>query len=238
MMEKSLNNTLFEIAYPEILENIKKAESESPHGNKARLLAATKTVPVETINEAIDKGLDLIGENKVQELKSKYPYLDKRAQIHFIGNLQTNKVKDVVPMVSMIHSVSSEKLAIEISKQCQKLGKDMDVLLQINIGNEDSKSGFCVDEIFSVCEKISKLPHVFIKGLMAIPPICENEQENSKYFCKMRQLFIDISTKKMDNVSMVYLSMGMSGDYAEAIRCGANIVRIGSSLFGKRNYNK
>ena len=190
------------------------------------------------INEAIDKGLDLIGENKVQELKEKFPLLDKRAEIHFIGNLQTNKVKDVVPMVSMIHSVSSEKLACEISKQCQKLDKDMDVLLQINIGNEDSKSGFSEEEIFSACEKISKLPRLFVKGLMAIPPICENETENSKYFCKMRQLFIDIGAKKMDNVSMVYLSMGMSGDYEEAIRCGANIVRIGSSLFGKRNYNK
>jgi pyridoxal phosphate enzyme (YggS family) len=238
MTEKSLSNTIFDTAYPEILNNIKKAEAESPCGNKARLLAATKTVPVEVINEAISKGLDLIGENKVQELKEKYPNLDKSAEIHFIGNLQTNKVKDVIPMVSMIHSVSSEKLAAEISKQCQKFDKDMDVLLQINIGNEDSKSGFSADEIFTACENISKLPRVFIKGLMAIPPICENEQENSKYFCKMRQLFIDIEAKKMDNVSMVYLSMGMSGDYMEAIRCGANIVRIGSSLFGERNYNK
>lgn len=238
MMEKSLSDTLFDKAYPEILENIKLAEKSSPYGNKARLLAATKTVPVTVINEAIAKGLDLIGENKVQELKEKFPHLDKRAEIHFIGNLQTNKVKDVVPMVSMIHSVSSEKLALEISKQCQKLDKDMDVLLQINIGNEDSKSGFEAEEIFSVCEKISKLPRLFVKGLMAIPPVCENEAENSKYFCKMRQLFIDIEAKKMDNVSMVYLSMGMSGDYMEAVRCGANIVRIGSSLFGARNYNK
>ena len=238
MMEKSLSNTLFDTAYPEILNNIKKAEAESPYGNKARLLAATKTVPVEVINEAIEKRLDLIGENKVQELKEKYPKLNKKVEIHFIGNLQTNKVKDLVPMVSMIHSVTSEKLAAEISKQCQRYDKDMDILLQINIGNEDTKSGFSVDEIFTACENISKMPRLFIKGLMAIPPICENERENSKYFCKMRQLFIDIEHKKMDNVSMVYLSQGMSGDYMEAIRCGANIVRIGSSLFGKRNYNK
>ena len=238
MMEKSLNDTLFDRAYPQILENIKTAENNSPYGNKARLLAATKTVPVEVINEAIEKGLRLIGENKVQELKEKFPYLDKRAEIHFIGNLQTNKVKDVVPMVSMIHSVSSEKLALEISKQCQKLDKDMDILLQVNIGNEDSKSGFDIEEILPACEKISKLPRLKVKGLMAIPPICENESENSKYFCKMRQLFIDIEAKKMDNVNMVYLSMGMSGDYMEAVRCGANIVRIGSSLFGARNYNK
>jgi pyridoxal phosphate enzyme (YggS family) len=238
MTEKSLSSTRFETAYPEILSNIRKAQEESPFGNKARLLAATKTVPVEVINEAISMGLDLIGENKVQELKEKYPYLDKSAEIHFIGHLQTNKVKDVVPMVSMIHSVSSEKLAGEISKQCQKIGKNMDVLLEVNIGNEEAKSGFSPEEVIAACQKISKLPSLSVKGLMAIPPICENEEENSKYFCKMRQLFIDIEAEKMDNVNMVYLSMGMSGDYREAVRCGANIVRIGSLLFGERNYNK
>ena len=235
-MEKSSNSGFAE-RYSQILANIKAAQSESPFGNKARLLAATKTVPVEVINSAIDQGLDLIGENKVQELKEKYPHLNKKAEIHFIGHLQTNKVKDVVPMVSMIHSVSSEKLATEISKCCQRLGKNMDILLEVNIGNEESKSGFSPDEVVSACEKIAALPAVSVKGLMAIPPICENEAENSKYFCKMRQLFIDIEAKKMDNVSMVYLSMGMSGDYQEAIRCGANVVRIGSLLFGESNYN-
>ncbi len=238
MTEKLLSNEQmqsFDENYTLIKEKIKKAEK---NGNKARLLGATKTVPVEFINYAISKGLDLIGENKVQELKEKYPYLDKSVEIHFIGHLQTNKVKDVLPMVSMIHSVSSEKLAAEIDKQSAKLGKITDVLLEVNIGNEESKSGFTPEEISEKCQKISKLPNICIKGLMAIPPICEKGEENLKYFRKMRQLFIDIEAKNIDNINMVYLSMGMSGDYAEAVECGANIVRIGSSLFGKRNYSK
>ena len=228
----------FRSVYPTVLERIKEAaELSGRSAEDIRLLAATKTVPVEAINAAIDEGLRLIGENRVQELKEKYPFLDRRAEVHFIGNLQTNKVKDVVPMVSMIHSVSSLRLAAEISKQCVKFGKEMKVLLEINIGGEESKGGFAPEEAEAAAREIAALPNISVSGLMAIPPICTVGEENIKYFCKMRQLFIDIGAKNIDNVNMVYLSMGMSDDYTEAIRCGANTVRIGSLLFGKRNYN-
>ena len=228
----------FHSVYPTVLERIKEAaELSGRSAEDIRLLAATKTVPVEAINAAIDEGLRLIGENRVQELKEKYPFLDRRAEVHFIGNLQTNKVKDVVPMVSMIHSVSSLRLAAEISKQCVKFGKEMKVLLEINIGGEESKGGFAPEEAEAAAREIAALPNISVSGLMAIPPICTVGEENIKYFCKMRQLFIDIGAKNIDNVNMVYLSMGMSDDYTEAIRCGANTVRIGSLLFGKRNYN-
>lgn len=238
MTEKSLSNAErcaifdenFSFIQKEIKDALKKAGRKE---NDCRLLAATKTVPVEVINHAIEKGLDLIGENKVQELKEKFPFLNPRAEVHFIGHLQTNKVKDVVPMVSMIHSVSSLHLAEEIDKQCRKQGKVMDVLLEINIGNEESKSGFSAEEVLTVLPQIAALSNVRVRGLMAIPPA---EGDVRKYFCKMFQLFLDIEAKKVDNISMVNLSMGMSQDYPDAIACGANIVRIGSSLFGQRNY--
>lgn len=229
----------FDLSFREVKENIASAaKGVGKSEDEIVLLAATKTVPVEVINHAIKSGLQVIGENRVQELKEKYPDLDKSAQIHFIGHLQTNKVKDVVPMVSMIHSVSSLKLAKEISKQCEKFGKQMDVLIEINIGNEESKSGFSLEEAEKEIENISFLSGLSVKGLMAIPPASAEKTKNIEFFNKMYQLFIDIRAKKMDNVSMEYLSMGMSQDYADAIKCGANIVRIGTTLFGNRIYKK
>lgn len=236
-MTENLSTKVFDDNFKEITDNIAAAALKVGKSvDDIILLAATKTVTPEMINYAISKGINYIGENRVQEFLSKDDSLDKKAHRHFIGHLQTNKVKDIVDRVEMIQSVHSEKLALEINKKCESLNKCMDILLEINIGNEESKSGFSYDEAVLAVQKISNLKFVKIKGLMAIPPICENKSEINEYFSKMNKLFIDIKAKKMDNVDMVYLSMGMSDDYVEAILSGANIVRIGSALFGKRIY--
>lgn len=220
---------------------LKKLDNALCAANKTRddviLLAATKTVDVDTINYAISKGIDYIGENKVQELLSKNDDVIG-AHRHFIGHLQTNKVKDIINRVELIHSVHSLKLAKEISKQAIKVNKTMNILLEVNIGNEESKSGFLKDEVLEATKEISKLPNIFIKGLMAIPPICENPEDNRKYFKEMYKLYIDIGSKKIDNSSMEILSMGMSDDFDVAVSEGANLVRLGTALFGKRIYNK
>ncbi len=200
------------------------------------LLAATKTVPVEVINHAIARGIDYIGENRVQEFLSKEGALSDRAHRHFIGHLQTNKVKDIVGRVEMIESVHSEKLANVIGKQSCERGIVTDILLEVNIGNEESKSGFTVEELPNAIMRIAKISGVRVKGLMAIPPICEKKSEILPFFNQMNKLFIDIRDKKIDNVIMEYLSMGMSGDFYEAILSGSNIVRLGTALFGQRNY--
>ena len=234
-MEKS-SIEIFDENFKIITQNIARAAQKS--GRKPQditVLAATKTVDISVINHAIESGIEFIGENRVQEFSSKYEhYLPVHK--HFIGHLQTNKVKDIINRVELIHSVDSYHLAEEISRQAQKNNKEIDILLEINIGNEQSKSGFCCDEAVSAAEKISKLGGVKIKGLMAIPPVCENSSQNRPYFEKMKKLFIDIEAKKIDNSSMDVLSMGMSDDYEVAIEEGANMVRIGTALFGRRNY--
>lgn len=235
-MEKS-SVSIFDENYKIITENILKATVKS--GRKegdVTLLAATKTVDAETINHAIKSGITHIGENKVQEFLSKEDSLIP-VHKHFIGHLQTNKVRDIVNRVELIHSVSSIKLAKEISKRCEMLGIKRDVLLEINIAAEASKSGFSPDEVSERLSEIAELKGIFVKGLMAIPPICVSPDENRQYFEKMNKLFVDIGAKKRDNSSMEILSMGMSDDYEVAIECGANLVRLGTALFGKRNYN-
>ena len=218
---------------------LEKLDNALLKANKTRddviLLAATKTVDVDTINYAISKGINYIGENRVQELLSKDDDV-VGAHRHFIGHLQTNKVKDIINRVELIQSVHSLKLAKEISKQAVKNNRNMDILLEVNIGNEESKSGFLRDEVLNAVVEISKLPNIFIKGLMAIPPICENSEDNRKYFKEMYKLFIDIGAKKIDNINMNTLSMGMSGDYVNAILEGANLARVGSAIFGARIY--
>ncbi len=235
-MEKS-SIDVFDENFKIITQNIARAAERS--GRKPQditLLAATKTVDISVINHAIESGIKYIGENRVQEFLSKFDgYLPVHK--HFIGHLQTNKVKDIINRVELIHSVDSYRLAEEISRQAQKNEKHMDILLEINIGNEQSKSGFAYDEALTAAEKISKLGGIKIRGLMAIPPICENSSQNRPYFSKMRKLFIDIGAEKIDNSSMDILSMGMSDDYEVAIEEGANTVRIGTALFGRRNYN-
>ena len=235
-MEKSSNN-IFDENYDTILKNISCAAKKSGREYEdIILLAATKTVDVEVINHAIESGIKYIGENRVQEFLSKYEdYLPVNR--HFIGHLQTNKVKDIIDKVSLIHSVDSYRLAEEISKQAVKRGITVDVLLEINIGDEQSKSGFTYDEAIDAVVRICKLEGIKVKGLMAIPPICNEPQQNRPYFAKMKKLFIDIASQKIDNSSMDIWSMGMSDDYEVAIEEGATMVRLGTALFGRRNYN-
>lgn len=199
------------------------------------LLAATKTVAPEIINEAINLGITHIGENRVQEFLSKNDAITKNVTRHFIGHLQTNKVKDIVGKVSMIESVHSLKLAREIGKCSEKLGTITDVLIEINIGGEESKSGFSPDEIYAAIDEMSAISGIRIRGLMCIPPICEKSEQVREYFNAMSKLFVDIGLKKRDNVTMEFLSMGMSSDFEDAIECGSNLVRVGTALFGKRN---
>ena len=235
-MEKS-SIDIFDENYKDIVERIAQAAKKS--GRSAQditLLAATKTVDIDTINHAIKAGINYIGENRVQEFLSKYENYAPVNQ-HFIGRLQTNKVKDIIDKVSLIHSVDSYRLAKEISKQAVKRNVVANVLLEINIGNEESKTGFSCEEALEAVKEIASLDAINIKGLMAIPPICEDAQENRQYFKKMNKLFIDIGAKKIDNSSMEILSMGMSDDYEVAIEEGATMVRLGTALFGRRNYN-
>ncbi len=223
----------------EISENIRRISFEIEEA-KAKyrksdehidIMAVTKTVEPERVNEAIECGLSLLGENRVQEYISKKDFYDKSADVHFIGSLQTNKVKYIIDSVSLIQSVDSLKLANEIDRQAKKHNLVMNILLEVNIGEEITKGGFAPQALDENIFEISKLENVRICGLMTIPPPnCE------KFLYKMQKLFIDKKAKKYDNVTMDILSMGMSGDYVEAVKYGSNIVRLGTAIFGKRNY--
>lgn len=236
MMEK-LSAEEFDLNYEGVLKRLKGAAEKSGRDiSEITLLAATKTVDADTINYAIEKGITHIGENRVQELISKHSLL-KPAHSHFIGHLQTNKVKDIIDKVEMIESVDSLRLANEISKQAQKRGIIMDVLLEINIGGEESKSGFAPEDAEKAVREVAKLDGIRVKGLMTIPPAIDLPEESRKYFRDMYKLFIDIRDKNIDNSSMSVLSMGMSNDFDIAVEEGANLVRVGTSLFGRRIYN-
>ena len=230
-----------DVKYNYELINERIAEAAQKVGKRREditLLAATKTVDTDVINHAISLGLDHIGENKVQELVSKYDnYNLENCSLQFIGHLQTNKVKQIVDKVDLIQSVDSIKLAKEIAKQSQKINKTTDVLVEVNIGREENKSGVYPENLEELLCQIAEIGGISVKGLMTIPPICEENHKILKYFNNMRNIFIDISQKKLDNISMTILSMGMSADYYEAILQGANMVRVGSALFGARNYN-
>ena len=207
--------------------------------SEVQVMAVTKTVDPVLVNAAIGAGITLLGENKAQELCAKYDsYHKDGVQIHFIGHLQTNKVRQIVDKVSMVESVDSVKLAREIDRHCAAIGKVMDVLLEVNIGREENKTGIFPELLPALLEEAGKLEHIRVWGLMTIPPVCETEEEVLQYFSQMRQLFIDIKQKKYDNISMEILSMGMSADYLAAVRCGSNIVRIGTAMFGQRNYKR
>lgn len=214
------------------------AEKSGRNPADITLLAATKTIDAEVINHAIQNGIEVIGENRVQEFLSKEDLLNPSAARHFIGHLQSNKAKDIVGRVKLIHSVHSVKLAGVISELSLKKGIVSKVLLEVNIGGEESKSGFAPDEVTAALTEISKMPGILVRGLMTIPPICDNCAKNRRYFQEMYKLFLDIGRKKIDNSSMEFLSMGMSDDFETAIEEGANLVRIGTALFGKRNYIK
>ena len=201
------------------------------------LCAATKMNDASRVREAIAAGITCCGENRVQELTQK---LSENAYegsaLHFIGHLQTNKVKAVVGKVSLIQSVDSLRLLEAISKEAVKQGIVQDILLEINIGEEASKTGFGLGDILPLLENLAQYPAVRVRGLMAIPPICQNKGDNDKFFDEIRKLSVDIKAKKYDNVFMEILSMGMSGDYVEAIAHGSTMIRVGTAIFGARNY--
>lgn len=202
-----------------------------------KLLAVTKTVDAERINAAIRQGVNQIGENRVQEFLSKKEHLNlQNVEAHLIGHLQTNKVRQIVGHVQMIQSVDSLRVAQAIHQRSKELGIVTSVLVEVNIGGESAKSGVAPDELEKLLIQMAPLDHLKVCGLMTVPPILEKEKEKREIFSKMYQLHVDIEAKKIDNISMYELSMGMSGDYREAIMEGSTMVRIGSALFGKRNY--
>jgi pyridoxal phosphate enzyme (YggS family) len=202
------------------------------------LVTVTKTLPIDVINAAITFGITDIGENKVQEVMDKYDHILNEPKWHLIGHLQTNKVKYIADKVSLIHSVDSLRLAEEISRRCEKLETVMDILIQINVADESTKFGIQRDEVFELVEQVSLLTNVRIKGLMTIAPNIEDEQELRKYFAEMKDIFETLKKTMYNRVDMTYLSMGMTNDYEIAIEEGANMVRIGTGIFGARNYIK
>ena len=225
----------------EIKQNIERIVRELD--GKARLLLATKTVPAEYINYAADCGVTLIGENRVQELLDKYDAIDKtRLDVHFIGHLQTNKVKYIIDKVSMIHSLDSLSLAKEIDRQAARHGVTMRVLVEINIAGEESKSGIPIEETETFLQSLRGFEHICVCGLMTVPPKTDDPNKNLQFFQKIYQKFIDIRAKIEDNKNWIglsdwtVLSAGMSSDYLQAASCGANLVRVGSAVFGARVY--
>ena len=202
------------------------------------LVAVSKTKPVELLKDVYDAGCRDFGENYVQEMVDKIPQLPTDIRWHFIGHLQTNKVKYIVGKTYLIHSVDSVKLALEIGKQSEKLGIVSDILLEVNVAEEESKFGFTCSNVFEAVKEISAIPGVRIKGLMTSAPICTDPDENRVFFARLKQLSIDIKKQKTDNVYMECLSMGMTGDYTVAVQEGSTHIRVGTAVFGERDYSK
>ncbi len=218
-----------------IMDNFSGALSRSGRSPESvRLMAVTKTVAPEAVNHAIELGVGLLGENRVQEYLSKEEAYDKSAEVHIIGHLQTNKVKYIIDKVSMIQSVDSFKLAREIDRLAKTHGRVMDILCEVNIGGEESKSGVAPEGLDALLDEVSQLENVRIRGLMTIPP----PSESDVFLGRMEELFDRIKSENREGVSMDTLSMGMTGDYVQAIEHGATIVRIGTGLFGARDYSK
>lgn len=223
--------------YLRVTEKIEIAKAKSPYHQDVTLLAATKTVPAEEIVYAIEElGLPMAGENKVQELLSKYDDLKGKCPLHLIGHLQTNKVRSIIGKVDMIQSVDSERLAREIGKRSTQAGIVTDVLCEINIGLEENKGGIHPDAADEFVSLLEEIPGIRIRGLMTMAPVCENNVEYKKYFDKTYHIYLDILGKKSHNIIEPVLSMGMSDSFEAAIECGATLVRVGSSIFGSRYY--
>lgn len=239
MTENLSNDMIFrdiEENYRIIMHNISQAAARAnADRDSIRFMAVTKTVPPVFVNHALQLGIDLIGENKVQELLEKKEFLTKPYEAHLIGHLQTNKVKKIIREVSMIQSVDSVKLACEISRQAKNAELEMPVLLELNIGEEESKTGFLPDEFNDNALEISEMDSIRVCGVMAVPPICDSEKEIRCWFEKVRTQYEKLKcNQKLNDMSI--LSMGMSSDYEQAILEGANLVRVGSALFGHRRY--
>lgn len=200
------------------------------------LIAVSKTKPLSDIEELIQIGVEDFGENKVQELCDKYENVSKPVRFHQIGHLQTNKVKYIVDKAYLIHSVDSLKLAKELQKMAAKKQVTVQILIEVNVAREDSKYGLYTEEVIPFLEEISAYPNIHVNGLMTIAPFVENPEENRKYFRTLKQLSLDIISKNIDNIDMNVLSMGMTNDYKVAIEEGATMVRVGTAIFGARNY--
>ena len=219
-------------------ENIKKAcEKVGRDVNEVTLIAVSKTKPYTAIEEALPTGVKDYGENKVQELCDKYEILPKDIKWHMIGHLQRNKVKYLVGKASLIHSVDSIRLAEQIEKEYAIADEIANILIEVNMAQEESKFGITSEETEQLVREIAKFPHIRIKGLMTIAPYTDNPESNRVYFRNMKKLSVDIENKNIDNVSMSVLSMGMTGDYQVAVEEGATLVRVGTGIFGERNYN-
>lgn len=241
-----MTNSLIDSSRLMLLEdNLKKvreeiAETAIKNGRdpaEVKLMAVTKTVPVELINHAISCGVDLIGENKVQEILLKRDSLKlEHCKLHLIGHLQSNKIKKIVGNVDMIQSVDSFETAQQISRRSLEQGIVTEILLEVNIGEDEKKFGYSADDTEEQLVKISDLPGVKVRGMMTVAPNFKNSEKNQCVFANMHKLFIDIGTKKMDNIDMDILSMGMSGDFKEAVAEGSTLVRVGSAIFGERHY--
>ena len=221
-----------------IREQMKRAAIAAGRDPDAILLcAATKMNDAAAVRAAIAAGVDVCGENRVQELTQKLSeHAYEGAPVHFIGHLQTNKVKQVVGKVDLIQSVDSLRLLQAIQKEAAHQGICQDILLEVNIGKEESKTGFLAEEILPLVEQFSSFPNIRLRGLMAIPPISQNSGDNRNFFQKMCALAVDITTKNVDNICVDVLSMGMSDDFEDAIACGSTMIRVGTAIFGQRNY--
>ena len=216
------------------IEESCKAINRDP--NEVTLIAVSKTKPVEMLREAYDAGARIFGENKVQEIVDKYDQMPSDVQWHMIGHLQRNKVKYIVDKVAMIHSVDSFRLAETIEKEAEKKNVVVPVLIEVNVAQEESKFGLKPEEVLSFIEQIAGFTHIQVKGLMTIAPYVENAEENREIFRELKKLSVDIAAKNINNVTMSVLSMGMTGDYKVAVQEGATMVRVGTGIFGARNY--
>lgn len=223
--------------YLELKKEIDEAASKSRYSQDVTLVAVTKTHPAETLMEAYELGMRDFGENKVQELLSMYDVLPKDIRWHLIGHLQRNKVKYIIDKTWLIHSVDSLRLAQTIEEQAAAKGLDVNILIQVNISHEETKFGIDRDELISLLNEISRMKHVHVQGLMTIAPFTENPEDCRTVFRELKNLSIDIDAMKIDNIHMKILSMGMSGDYKVAIDEGSTMVRVGTAIFGQRNYN-
>ena len=206
--------------------------------SEVTLISVSKTKPVEMLQEAYDAGSRDFGENKPQEIREKYPQLPTDIRWHMIGHLQRNKIKYIIDKVCMIHSVDSIRLAEAIDEEAKKHGIVMPVLIEVNVAEEESKFGVHLDEVESLVRQISELSNIQVQGLMTIAPFTENAEDNRIYFRKLRNLYVDIKDKNIDNVNMCNLSMGMTGDYEVAVEEGATMVRVGTDIFGARSYSQ
>lgn len=221
--------------YRYVLKKVEEACARSGRDPKdVTLIAVSKTKPIEMIEEAMEAGARVFGENKVQELCDKYEQLPKDLHWHLIGHLQRNKVKYIVDKAELIHSVDSLKLAEEISKEALKKNVEVNILIEVNVAEEESKFGVSVEETLALVEEIAKLPGIHIQGLMTIAPYTTDPEENRPVFRTLKKLAVDIKKKNIDNVCMDVLSMGMTGDYQVAVEEGATLVRVGTGIFGER----